>query len=200
MLRGFPNSARRRRSSRSRPGVRGCRSVTGLWTGEPLTLPYYRDASLAQWVNDVVRERRIRQGRRLLVRDGSIRYGIAGSARRRGFRRRRFREMEPIRKIAALAAVDGLRARRRAPARVRAPRSPESPARVVFVTRCRGRSLPVARARMRCGASTVAQNGVDTDFFSPSPALACPYGPDEERSYSRAQWTTGRTSTRCAGS
>ena len=42
-----------------KPFLARLRSTAGFVTGEPLTLPYYRDASLAHWVETVVREQRI---------------------------------------------------------------------------------------------------------------------------------------------
>ena len=44
-----------------RPALARIRSVTGLWTGEALTLRYYRDAALAGWVRSIVREHGITQ-------------------------------------------------------------------------------------------------------------------------------------------
>jgi sugar transferase (PEP-CTERM/EpsH1 system associated) len=37
------------------------RSVAGLWTGEPLTVPYYRSAELRQWVEATIVKDRIRK-------------------------------------------------------------------------------------------------------------------------------------------
>ena len=42
-----------------RPALARARSVVGLWTGEPLTLRYYRDRTLRRWVREVIGEQRI---------------------------------------------------------------------------------------------------------------------------------------------
>jgi sugar transferase (PEP-CTERM/EpsH1 system associated) len=44
---------------RLRPGVARVRSLTGLVTGKPLTLPYYHDRGMAAWVGDTLTRRRI---------------------------------------------------------------------------------------------------------------------------------------------
>ena len=44
---------------RLRPVLARLRSAAGLWTGEALTLPYYRNAALAQWIERTVREHAI---------------------------------------------------------------------------------------------------------------------------------------------
>ena len=44
---------------RIRPALARIRSLAGLWTGEALTLRYYRDAALAKWVRATVREHQI---------------------------------------------------------------------------------------------------------------------------------------------
>ncbi|MDR2839066.1 MAG: sugar transferase, partial [Azonexus sp.] len=41
------------------PGWAKMRSLNGLITGEPLTLPYYRDASLQNWVDNICRREQI---------------------------------------------------------------------------------------------------------------------------------------------
>ncbi len=43
------------------PTLARIRSLAGFWTGEPLTLHYYRDTSLSAWARDVVRECGIRK-------------------------------------------------------------------------------------------------------------------------------------------
>jgi sugar transferase (PEP-CTERM/EpsH1 system associated) len=45
---------------RLNPKLAKLRSLRGLLTGEALTLPYYRDAALARWVEQTVREQGIR--------------------------------------------------------------------------------------------------------------------------------------------
>lgn len=41
------------------PTVARARSLRGFFSGQPLTLPYYRDAGLQQWVNDILKTRTI---------------------------------------------------------------------------------------------------------------------------------------------
>ena len=45
---------------RLNPKLAKIRSLSGLLTGEALTLPYYRDAALARWVEQTVRDQNIR--------------------------------------------------------------------------------------------------------------------------------------------
>src|SRR5262245_12587104 len=58
-----------------RPSIARLRSAAGLWTGEPLTLPYYRDAGLAEWVDATLREQRIRK---VVVFSSSMAQYVAG--------------------------------------------------------------------------------------------------------------------------
>src|SRR5699024_4728869 len=41
------------------PGRARLRSLTGLFTGRPLTFPFYRDRTLQQWVDRIMRQRPI---------------------------------------------------------------------------------------------------------------------------------------------
>ncbi len=161
-----------------RPALARIRSVPGLWTGEPLTLRYYRDESLAQWVNDVVREQRI--GKAVVFSSAMAQY-VSGSGN--------------LRVVVDFVDVDSAKwsqygKSRRWPLSTVFEREGQrllaferavsrSTSASVFVTPAEAelfRSLaPECAARVHC-----AQNGVDTDFFSPSPAVPCPYGPDEE--------------------
>ena len=161
-----------------RPALAPICSVPGLWTGEPLTLRYYRDESLAQWVNDVVREQRI--GKAVVFSSAMAQY-VSGSGN--------------LRVVVDFVDVDSAKwsqygKSRRWPLSTVFEREGQrllaferavsrSTSASVFVTPAEAelfRSLaPECAARVHC-----AQNGVDTDFFSPSPAVPCPYGPDEE--------------------
>ena len=42
-----------------RPAFARLRSAVGLWTGEALTLPYYRNAALTEWIDRVLRDHSI---------------------------------------------------------------------------------------------------------------------------------------------
>src|SRR3954447_13488802 len=42
------------------PAIARMRSLSGFFSGEPLTLPYYRDSGLQQWINNILETRTIR--------------------------------------------------------------------------------------------------------------------------------------------
>jgi sugar transferase (PEP-CTERM/EpsH1 system associated) len=42
------------------PAVARVRSLSGFFSGQPLTLPYYRDSGLQRWINDILEARTIR--------------------------------------------------------------------------------------------------------------------------------------------
>ncbi len=160
------------------PALARIRSVPGLWTGEPLTLRYYRDASLAQWVNDVVRERRISKA---VVFSSAMAQYVSG--------------LTDLRVVVDFVDVDSAKwsqygKSRRWPLSTVFEREGErllafertvsrGASASVFVTPAEAdlfQSLaPECAARVHC-----AQNGVDTAFFAPSSAIASPFGPDEE--------------------
>ena len=160
------------------PALARIRSATGLWTGEPLTLRYYRDASLAQWVNDVVRERGIA---RVVVFSSAMAQYVSGLGDLRvvvdfvDVDSAKWRQYGKSRSwpLSALYEREGERllAFERAVA--------ASAGASVFVTPAEAeffRTLaPECAARVHC-----AQNGVDTTFFAPAPDLPSPYHPDEE--------------------
>ena len=161
-----------------RPTLARIRSLTGLLTGEPLTLRYYRDASLASWVNAVVHEHRIVKavvfssamaqyvvgmaGMRVVVDFvdvDSAKWDEYGRSRRWPlsaiYRREGSRLLAFERAVAAFAEAS------------------------VFVTPAEAalfRTLaPESAARVRH-----AQNGVDVNFFAPTQDLSSPYRKDEE--------------------
>ena len=41
------------------PQISRVRSLSGIFTNQPLTLPYYRDAGLQEWVNNLLDKRQI---------------------------------------------------------------------------------------------------------------------------------------------
>jgi sugar transferase (PEP-CTERM/EpsH1 system associated) len=51
------------------------RSLIGIWSNEPLTIPYYRDGKLAAWVERIVDERKIRK---VVVFSSSMAQYVAG--------------------------------------------------------------------------------------------------------------------------
>jgi len=161
-----------------RPSLARIRSLTGLLTGAPLTLAYYRSASLAQWIEEVVRTRRIR--RAIVFSSGMAQHvaGLAGlrvvvdfvdvdSAKWSQYARSR---RWPLSLIYQREARRLLAYEREVAANAHAS---------VFVTQAEAdlfRSLSPECA----GRVHHVQMGVDTDFFSPTNDLASPYIPDEE--------------------
>lgn len=154
------------------------RSLTGILTGEPLTLAYYRNASLGQWVQEVVRERAIR---RAVVFSSSMAQYVTG--------------MTSLRVVVDFVDVDSAKwkqyahsrrwplsliYRREARRLLAFERAVAASAHAsVFVTREEAdlfRTLaPECAARVHH-----AQMGVDTKFFAPTHDLPSPYGPDED--------------------
>jgi sugar transferase (PEP-CTERM/EpsH1 system associated) len=160
------------------PLVARLRSAVGFVTGEPLTLPYYRDASLGRWVETVVREQRIEK---------AVVFSSAMAQYTRGVR--------GLRTVVDFVDVDSAKweeygqARgwplsavyKREGARMLAfERSVAMQAEAsVFVTASEAalfrRLAPECADRVRH-----AQNGVDVDYFTPTKVYPSPYGPDEE--------------------
>jgi polysaccharide biosynthesis protein PslH len=154
------------------------RSLTGFWTGEPLTLPFYRDAALGAWVRNVVREHKVRKA--VVFSSAMAQYvsSIDGlrvvvdfvdvdSAKWDQFARTR---RWPL---SAVFAREGKRLLEfeRAVAR-RADAS-------VFVTQ--GEADLFRKLAPECAPRVFhAAMGVDTDFFSPHQELTNPYSADEE--------------------
>jgi sugar transferase (PEP-CTERM/EpsH1 system associated) len=161
-----------------RPAAARVRSAVGLWTGEALTLPYYRNADLSQWIERTVREHAIAKavvfssamaqyvvGRRDLrivvdfVDVDSAKWDQYGRTRRWP--------------LAAVFAREGRRLlafERAAAARAHAS---------VFVTEAEA-SLFCKLAPECAPKVHYAQNGVDTDYFAPDPGRASPFRPGEE--------------------
>jgi sugar transferase (PEP-CTERM/EpsH1 system associated) len=180
-LRHVPQLAEYYTSSRLvsvRPEFARLRSLAGLWTGEPLTLRYYRDASLAKWVEEVV----LREGiTKAVVFSSAMAQYVAGvgklhvvvdfvdvdSAKWEQYSHSRRWPLAPIygREGRRLLGFE-----RRVAARTEAS---------VFVTKAEAdlfrRLAPECASRVH-----EVRNGVDTAFFAPSPDLPCPYGPEEE--------------------
>lgn len=161
-----------------RPALARIRSLTGFWTGEALTLHYYRDASLDTWVRTVVREQGIRKA--VVFSSAMAQYvsGIDGlrvvvdfvdvdSAKWVQFGRARRWPLSAVfaREAGRLLAFE----------RVVARRADAS----VFVTR--GEAELFRKLAPECASRVChAANGVDTNFFCPQQDLPNPYGADEE--------------------
>jgi polysaccharide biosynthesis protein PslH len=159
-----------------RPAVARIRSLTGLLTGEALTLRYYRNAMLAEWVHSVVREQRITKA---VVFSSAMAPYVANlanlrvvvdfvdvdSAKWTQYAQTRPWPLSMIYKREGARLLDFERSV--------ADRAAAS----VFVTPAEAqlfRTLaPESSPRVR-----YAQNGVDTHYFSPEHDLPNPFPPD----------------------
>jgi sugar transferase (PEP-CTERM/EpsH1 system associated) len=161
-----------------RPATARLRSAVGLWTGEALTLPYYRNGELAQWIEATVREHRIAKAvvfssamAQYVVDRNDLRVVVdfvdVDSLKWEQYGRTRAWPM------AAIFAREG----RRLLAFERAVAAAAHAS--VFVTEAEASLF--CRLAPEC-VSTVhhAQNGVDTDYFAPDQERASPFGADEE--------------------
>jgi sugar transferase (PEP-CTERM/EpsH1 system associated) len=154
------------------------RSLAGFFTGEPLTLPYYRDRALRNWVDAVVARERIR--RSLVFSSAMIPYVLG---------------RPELRVVADLVDVDSDKWTRYA--RTRAwPLSlvygREGRKLLAFERAAAARAdatVLVTEAETRLFAALAPEcahrvhplrNGVDAEFFSPAPGRESPYGPGEE--------------------
>jgi len=154
------------------------RSLAGLWTGEPLTVRYYRNTAMAEWVSSVVREQGI--GKAVLFSSAMAPY-VSGHPNLRvvadfvdvdSAKWTQYARSRPW-PLSAIYKREGERllAFERAIAR-QAEAS-------VFVTPAEAqlfRTLaPESAARVHH-----AQNGVDTRYFSPEHDLPNPFPPGED--------------------
>jgi len=161
-----------------RPARARIRSLAGLFSGEALTLGYYRNEGLAQWVRATVARHAIT--RVVVFSSAMAQYvtDLAGvrtvvdfvdvdSAKWEQYGRSRAWPLSQLYRREG----DRLLAFERAVARA-ADAS-------VFVTAAEAdlfrRKAPECAARV-----SFAQNGVDTDYFAPDDARASPFAPDEE--------------------
>ena len=160
------------------PMLARLRSASGLWTGEPMTLPYYRNEVLAQWIEGVLRDHRIGKAvvfssamAQYLTHRGDLRLVVdfvdVDSAKWEQYGRSRPWPWKSIygREGRRLLAFE---------------RGVASSAHAsIFVTQAESdlfRNLaPECASRVHC-----AQNGVDTDYFSPDPSRANPFAAGED--------------------
>ena len=178
------------------PRAARLRSVSGFLTGEALTLPYYRNATLQAWVRETVARHGIRKA---VVFSAAMAQYVRDlrASRRARFRRRRLGQVDASTRSATPGHRHSSIAARANAAGVRARRCGEQCGQCV---RHAGEADLFLRLAPDCKRSVhVIENGVNTDYFS----LACRalrrMPPTRCRSCSRVPWTTGPTSTRSCG-
>jgi sugar transferase (PEP-CTERM/EpsH1 system associated) len=159
------------------PRVARIRSLAGLVSGEALTVSYYRDARLREWVRDTVRREGIRDA---VVFSSAMSQYVDG--------------IEGLRVILDCVDVDSAKWTQYAGAR-RWPlsalyaregrrlldyeaRAVQRSAHTFFVTEAETQLF--ARLAPGCaGRISAAGNGVDAEYFSPRHPLDSPFDPDE---------------------
>ncbi len=171
------------------------RSLNGLLAGEPLTLRYYRDAGLQDWVNRICQTREIDSDRDLLFSHGAVRGTYpprtqgwltssmsiqpsgantppATNGRCPGYTAAKGRLLLDFeRETAATRHAPSSSPMRKSPSSTAWP--PSAPVRVDAIC-----------------------NGVDADYFAPDDAFTSPYAAGEVPSrLSPAPWTTTPTPT-----
>jgi len=161
-----------------RPMLARLRSAVGLLTGEALTLPYYRNAGLAQWIERVLREHAISKAivfssamAQYVLEHRELRLVVdfvdVDSAKWDEYSRSRRWPFSTIygRESRRLLAFE----------RAVAARAHAS----VFVTAAEASLF--CRLAPECAATVhYAQNGVDTDYFAPDPNRMSPIPPHED--------------------
>ena len=162
------------------PRSSGCAAPRACLRGEALTLPLLPQPALAAVGGGRHRgAQRIHARRRLLVADGAVRARPARRALLRRLRRRRFGEV-------GRSTRGSVRGRSRCLYRAKARRllGVRAQDRVArggeHLRHRRGRRSSSARPRPNARARVVTiGNGVDSDYFSPSPDLASPFAAGE---------------------
>jgi sugar transferase (PEP-CTERM/EpsH1 system associated) len=155
------------------------RSLAALATGGPLTLPYFRSARMARWVDDMLRSRRIDLA---LVFSSAMAQYVERAAPDR------------VRRVLDFVDLDSDKwrqysERKRGPARWLYRREAETLFEVerryaaafdasLFVSEAEAR-LFTAQAPEAAARVCVVENGVDTEYFSPQRVYPNPYLADE---------------------
>ncbi len=160
------------------PRMAKLKSLSGFLRGEALSLPYYRDAGLAAWVDDMVRRHALR---RALVFSSPMAQYIAGHA--------------GVSAVVDFVDVDSDKWRQYAKQRswpwsaiyaregarlLEFERSVAAHARESFFVTDAEAELFRQLAPQSAARVSHFCNGVDTDYFRPDEALASPYREDEE--------------------
>lgn len=152
------------------------RGLTALATGEPMTLPYFRSARLARWVDEVLGSRRIE---RALVFSSAMAQYLEGKSARRvldfvdldsdKWRQYAERSRGPLRWLYRREAERLFECERRYAGAFEAS---------LFVSEAEA-CLFAGRAPEAAGRVSVVMNGVDTEYFSPQRAYSSPYPTDD---------------------
>lgn len=156
-------------------GLARARSLSGLVSGEPLTLPYYRDPALQRWVRQTVAQHGIERAvvfssamAQYLDRLPALRlvtdFVDVDSAKWTAYAQRRD---WPASIVYRREGARLLGAERRIAARSAA---------CVFVTDAEAELFVTAAPEAR-GKTVVVGNGVDTEYFSPAAERVSPYPP-----------------------
>ncbi|MDX1251047.1 MAG: TIGR03087 family PEP-CTERM/XrtA system glycosyltransferase [Gammaproteobacteria bacterium] len=162
------------------PRAARLRSLAGLARGEPLTLPYYRNADMQRWVNRLLQSRPVR---RVLVFSGAMAQYVMGN------------DLPDMRRVVDFVDVDSDKWRQYAASksfpmnavyRREAARLLDFERRVadafdasVFVSREEA-ELFQRLAPESTGRIWHVDNGVDSDYFSPERDYDCPYQANEQ--------------------
>jgi sugar transferase (PEP-CTERM/EpsH1 system associated) len=161
-----------------RPSLARIRSLAGLWSGEPLTLGYYRDAAMGEWASRVVRQEKISK---VVVFSAAMAQYVPPSTGLRvvvdfvdvdSAKWTQYAQSRPW----PLSTIFGREGRQLLAFERSVARKADAS---VFVTPAEAelfRTLaPECSLRVHH-----AQNGVDIDYFSPVHELENPFSPDEE--------------------
>jgi len=162
------------------PSLARMRSLAGLFTNEPLTLSYYRDSEMARWVSQRIRRHRIN---RMFVFSSAMAVYLPDEA------------ADGMRVVIDFVDVDSVKWKQYAAAM-------RPPARWLYAREARMLLRADRRAALSVGASlfvsreeadlfrqlapevgnraTCIENGVDTDYFSPTKAGQSPYAPEDK--------------------
>lgn len=163
--------------ARLRSDLAKLRSFSGFLNHEPLSLPYYRDASMRVWVRETVRRRGISKA---LVFSSQMAQYVEGIALDRlvidfvdvdSDKWRQYAETRRWPMSAIYRREARLLARFEANAAERASAS-------LFVTQAEAELFRTANPALGARIHALA-NGVDTEFFSPDPSRSSPYAAGE---------------------
>ena len=163
--------------ARLNPALARVRSLGALLANRSLSLDYYRDAGLARWVENTVRQQAIR--RVLVFSSPMAQYAQVAGARcvvdfcdvdSDKWRQYAEKKSWPMSKLYAHEARQLLRYERRVAAQTDAS---------LFVSKPEAELFKQLAPEV-AGKTGFFNNGVDTDYFSPDPAWASPFKAGEQ--------------------